>query len=81
VGVRSDRSVRKLIWRYLSQWSHVTPPIDGNDLKALGYKPGKQFRRMLEDLVVAMLDGAIVPSSPAEQRQQAEQFLKTRYPP
>jgi tRNA nucleotidyltransferase (CCA-adding enzyme) len=81
VGIRSSRPVRKLIWRYLSHWSHIKPPLDGNDLRALGYRPGRQFRQMLDDLVVAVLDGTIVATTAAEKRQQAEQFLKAHYPP
>ncbi|MCS6814790.1 MAG: hypothetical protein NZ772_14645 [Cyanobacteria bacterium] len=79
VGVYSDQSVRKQIWRYLSYWRFITSPLDGSDLQALGYQPGKQFRQMLEELVVAVLDGTINADSPEEQRHQAEQFLSARY--
>lgn len=79
VGVYSHRLVRKQIWHYLSHWRFVTSPLDGSDLQAMGYRPGKRFRQMLEDLVVAMLDGTISAASPEEQRHQAEQFLSARY--
>ncbi|BAS54608.1 tRNA nucleotidyltransferase/poly(A) polymerase family protein [Leptolyngbya boryana NIES-2135] len=74
VAVRSSRTIRRLIWTYFSRWSLVKAPIDGTDLKALGYKPGKQFKQMLDDLLAATLDGEI------SDRAQAEAFLHKRYP-
>lgn len=74
VSVRSSRTIRRLIWTYFSRWSLVKAPIDGTDLKALGYKPGKQFKQMLDDLLAATLDGEISDHS------QAEAFLHKRYP-
>ncbi len=80
VGVRSSRPLRRLIWRYLSHWRHTKPPLDGSDLQAMGYQPGKQFRQILAELTIATLDGVITATSLPEQRHQAEQFLKAHYP-
>ena len=71
VGVRGDRRLRRLIWQYLSHWSHVKSPLNGNDLKALGYKPGRQFKGLLEQLLAATLDGKI------HTVEEAKTFLTT----
>ncbi|MCU0549223.1 MAG: CBS domain-containing protein [Leptolyngbya sp. Prado105] len=74
VAVRSSKAIRRLIWKYFTVWSKVKAPIDGTDLKAFGYKPGKQFKTILEDVLAATLDGEIM------NRSQAEAFLSQRYP-
>ncbi len=74
VAVRSPRLVRKLIWRYSTVWSLIKAPLNGTDLKALGYKPGRQFKQILDELLAATIDGVI------RTRSDAEQFLSQRYP-
>ncbi|MBW4585222.1 CBS domain-containing protein [Aetokthonos hydrillicola Thurmond2011] len=67
-------SLRRKIWQYFTVWSRVKPILDGNDLKKLGYKPGVQYRQMLEDLRAATLDGVVC------DRAQATEFLAKHYP-
>jgi tRNA nucleotidyltransferase (CCA-adding enzyme) len=55
IAIQSPRSARRQIWEYLTRWANVEPPLNGNDLKALGYKPGPGFKRMLDDLLAASL--------------------------
>ena len=74
IAVQSSRQIRQLIWRYLVHWSQVKPLLDGNDLKALGYKPSRQFKQILKDLTAATLDGKI------HDRAEAEKFLASHYP-
>ncbi len=74
VSVRGDRPLRRQIWQYLTRWARVEPMLNGNDLKRLGYKPGRQFSTMLEALRQATLDGQV--TTPAE----AEAFLKAQFP-
>lgn len=73
VGVRSGRARRQPIWQYLTQWSQVAPLLDGNDLRRLGYKPGKQYKPMLDAVRAATLDGEIATRTEAE-RLVTEQF-------
>ncbi|MGK7925941.1 MAG: CBS domain-containing protein [Spirulina sp.] len=68
--VQTQRSTRRKIWRYLTCWSEIVSPLNGNDLKKLGYKPGPHYKQMLDDLLYATLDGAI------GDRSDAEAFLK-----
>lgn len=74
LAVRSPKTIRRQIWLYISRLSQVQPPLNGNDLKALGYKPGPQYRQILEDLLAATLDGEI------SNRSSAEKFLSTHFP-
>ena len=74
VAIRSNRALRKMIWRYLMEWSLVKPPLNGKALKTLGYKPSDQFKQILEALTNATLDGKIC------DRAQAEAFLQQHFP-
>ena len=74
IALQSPRSARCQIWEYLTRWAKVEPPLNGNDLKALGYKPGPGFKRMLDDLLAARLDGDL------GDRAAAISFLAQRYP-
>ena len=51
------RSLRRKVWQYLTEWAHVKPLLNGEDLKQLGYKPGPQFKEMLADIQAGTLDG------------------------
>ena len=73
VAVKSPRFIRKQIWRYLTLWATVKPLLDGNDLKVLGYKPGRQFKQILDDLLAATLDGKV------HDRAEAEDYLAQHY--
>ncbi|MCY7321371.1 MAG: CBS domain-containing protein [Phormidesmis sp. CAN_BIN36] len=74
VAVKSSRFIRKQIWRYLTLWATVKPLLDGSDLKALGYKPGRQFKQILDDLLAATLDGKV------HDRAEAEEYLAQHHP-
>ena len=74
VAIRSDRATRKTIWRYLQEWVQVKSPLDGKDLQAMGYRPGPQFKPLLEALLAATLDGEI------HDRATAAAFLIQHYP-
>ena len=74
IALQSPRSARRQIWEYLTRWANVESPLNGNDLKALGYKPGPGFKRMLDDLLAAALDGHL------GDRTSAISFLAQHYP-
>lgn len=74
VAVTVPRSVRRQIWQYFSSWSRLKAPLDGNDLKALGYKPGRLYKPMLEMLLTATLDGEI------NNRTEAIALLAAHFP-
>ena len=74
VCVRHPHAVGDRIWRYLTTWMQVKAPLNGNDLKRLGYRPGPEYRSMLEMLLAATLDGEIT------NRADAEIFINRQYP-
>ncbi|MGA7934546.1 MAG: CBS domain-containing protein, partial [Kovacikia sp.] len=74
IAIRSDRPLRKTIWQYLTHWALIKPLLDGNDLKAMGYKPGPDFKPILEALSAATLDGLI------QTQTEAQTFLKEHFP-
>ncbi|MEH2123502.1 CBS domain-containing protein [Nostoc sp.] len=74
IAVQSPRSLRHQIWEYLTVWVNVQPLLNGNDLKKLGYKPGPQYRQILDDMLAATLDGII------KDKTKAEEFLAQHYP-
>lgn len=73
-AVRNSKSVRSIIWQYLTELSHTEPLLDGNDLKTLGYPPGPIYKQIISDLLAATLDGEI------SDRTEAEFFLAQKYP-
>ncbi len=74
IALQSSRVIRKQIWHYLTVLSNVEAPLNGNDLKKLGYKPGPQYKQILDDLLAASLDGEV------GNKSDAEEFLKRNYP-
>ncbi len=74
IALHSSRVTRRQIWHYLTVWNNVQPILNGNDLRKLRYKPGPQYRQMLDDLLAATLDGEI------KDRAEAEEFLRKHYP-
>ncbi|MBW4657119.1 MAG: CBS domain-containing protein [Drouetiella hepatica Uher 2000/2452] len=74
LGATAPRSARRPIWQYLAQWQTVQAPLNGNDLKTMGYKPGKQYKEILERVLAATLDGEV------GDRDSAENLVKTQFP-
>ncbi len=74
MAVQCERWVRRLVWQYLTQWANVKTILNGNDLKAMGYKPGREFKLMLDALLAATLDGVV------SDRADAKRFLARYYP-
>ena len=70
LAVRSSKAVRRTLWQYLTQWSQIHAPLNGNDLKAMGLKPGPLYKEILDVLLTATLDGKI------SNRAQAEELVK-----
>ncbi|MEH2464056.1 CBS domain-containing protein [Nostoc sp.] len=74
IAVQSPREIKHQIWEYFTVWANMQPLLNGNDLKKLGYKPGPQYRQILDDVVAATLDGVI------KDKTEAEEFLANHYP-
>ena len=73
LAVKVPRNLRRQIWHYLTKLSQMKAPLNGKDLTALGYKPGKEYKQILEALLVAKLDGII------SDRSEAEAFVQKNF--
>ena len=74
IAVQSPRTIRRKIWQYLTTLADVQAPISGDDLKKLGYKPGPQYRAILEILLALTLDQVI------QDEADAKAFIAEHYP-
>jgi tRNA nucleotidyltransferase (CCA-adding enzyme) len=75
VAARNNKAIRNKIWFYLTKISLVKAPLDGNDLKAMGYRPSPKFKQVLEALFCATLDGEINTQEAGE--RFVKQFMNT----
>jgi tRNA nucleotidyltransferase (CCA-adding enzyme) len=63
-----------LLFKYLTDWSQTVAFLDGNDLKILGYPPGKTYKQILQALTAATCDGLV------RDREGSIKFLQANYP-
>ena len=59
--------------QYMLTLARVRPELDGEDLKAMGYSPGPVFKRILDRLMAARLDGEVLT------REQEEQLVSKEF--
>ncbi|MGF1491339.1 MAG: CBS domain-containing protein [Microcoleaceae cyanobacterium] len=74
VAAHSNSENRHKIRQYLTYWQGIKPPLNGNDLKQMGYQPGQQFKLILEAVLSASLDGIIT------NKESAKEFVLSHYP-
>jgi tRNA nucleotidyltransferase (CCA-adding enzyme) len=77
VRVASESSlIRERLLHYQTEWGLVEPEITGDDLKAMGLKPGPLFGDLLTTLRDARLNGAV--STRDEEIALVKQLLASR---
>ena len=74
LSARHPQSLGPKIWRYITQLKVISPLLTGHDLKTMGYRPGPQFKIMLDDVMAATLDHQI------SDIDDARKLIQTRYP-
>ena len=52
-------AVKRQVSAFLTTYQHVKPVLTGADLKAMGLKPGPQFKQILDRLLDARLNGEV----------------------
>ncbi|MFL7809185.1 MAG: CCA tRNA nucleotidyltransferase, partial [Anaerolineae bacterium] len=57
--IADDAQLRQRLLRYQTEWRLVEPEITGDDLKALGLRPGPVFGELLDALRDARLDSVV----------------------
>jgi tRNA nucleotidyltransferase (CCA-adding enzyme) len=55
----TKREAKKALSTFLSQLRHATIATTGEDLKKLGFPPGKIYKKILDTLLDAKLDGKV----------------------
>jgi tRNA nucleotidyltransferase (CCA-adding enzyme) len=68
-----DVAVKDVIVLYVTSWRKMAPSITGDDLKSRGIPPGPVYRKILEDLRKAWLDGEI--TSVEEETELIDRFI------
>jgi tRNA nucleotidyltransferase (CCA-adding enzyme) len=66
--------LRRLVFSFVTEWRHIRPSYDGNQLQALGVHPGPQMGHILDSLRDAWIDGAI--STREEERRLLQQLIE-----
>lgn len=65
--------VERAVSEYLTRYASIRPLLTGNDLKALGIRPGPIYQDILTSLRYARLDGRLT------SREEEEQFVRRRF--
>ncbi len=56
-------TVKRQVSAFLTTYRHVKPLLTGTDLKAMGMRPGPQFKKVLDRLLEARLNGDVTTES------------------
>ncbi len=72
----SQEGVKRFVSLYLTRLRQVRCTLDGDALKALGLKPGPHFRKTLDRLLAARLDGEVTTED--EERRLAEMLIRQK---
>ena len=67
-------TVKRQVSAFLTTYQHVKPTLTGTDLKAMGLKPGPQFKKILDRLLAARLNGEV--RTDAEERRFIQQVVR-----
>ena len=64
--------VKRQVSAYLTSYQHVKPALTGDDLKTMGLKPGPIYKKILERLLDARLNGEV--NSKRDERELVKQM-------
>lgn len=74
-GLIENKAFQQTIEQFLNKWRYTTPTTNGNALKALGLKPGPQFKHILQELRNARIDGKII--SDEDEKRYLHQLIES----
>jgi tRNA nucleotidyltransferase (CCA-adding enzyme) len=74
IVLTTPAAISSIVGQYLTNWSRIKAPINGHDLKTLGYQPGSQYKQILDAVLIATLDGVVI------DRDTAIEFVREHYP-
>lgn len=70
----SSDQVKRQVSAFLTSYQHVRPVLTGVELKAMGLKPGPQFKKILDRLLDARLNGEV--NNETEERELVARLIK-----
>lgn len=76
MAMSKGETVKRQISVFLTTYQHVKPTLTGTDLKAMGLKPGPQFKKLLDRLLAARLNNEV--KTDAEERQMVHQLVQNQ---
>lgn len=74
VAKARSKDIVRLVLTYVTTHQHVKPSLNGADLKALGIKPGPIFKKILDRLLEARLNGEV--KTKADERELVKKLAK-----
>jgi tRNA nucleotidyltransferase (CCA-adding enzyme) len=74
MGRAESEEKRKMVSHYFYRYRHATTEIKGKDLKALGIPPGPIYRKLLDEVLDARLNGSV------KNRAQELEYLHLHHP-
>jgi len=74
LALAKSPAAKRELAAFLTTYRHVKPSVDGAALKAMGLKPGPQFKRILDRLLEARLNGEV--KTEQEERALARRLAK-----
>ena len=74
IAKTTSESVKRQISAYLTTYQHVKPALTGHDLKKMGLKPGPLYRKILDRLLDARLNGEV--KTEGDERELARKLAK-----
>ncbi len=60
--IAGDDRIKRSLWSYITEWRLVEPVTSGNDLRKRDISPGPNYKRILDSLRAAWLDGEVTSS-------------------
>ena len=74
VAKAKSKDIVRLVSAYVTTQQHVRPSLNGADLKALGLKPGPIYKKILDRLLEARLNGEV--KTRADERELVKKLAK-----
>ena len=75
MAVSRRRKIQKAVSHYVTRLDKEQPLVSGRDLQKMGFRPGPQYKTILNHLLEAQLDGEI------SSRKEALLFIRKNYSP
>ena len=74
VAKARSKDIVRLVSAYVTNQQQVRPSLNGADLKAMGLKPGPIYKKILDRLLEARLNGEV--KTKADERELAKKLAK-----